>query len=143
MEPDRWLHLRHAEGFSPEMFERFRSGCVLWDAYVQANIRERERLGTNDGTPRYVCFPPELSPDRRVASLPVAGHQTLGSRARFENGASYLLREFFPFEFGKGLEEGLTEDLGDGRGPQTSWRTPVEFLSHRTGGVFPFGQSST
>jgi hypothetical protein len=142
MEATRWLRLRHPKGFSPEMFERFRSGCVLWDAYVQTSIRERERLGATDGAPCYVCFSPELSPDRRVASLPVGGHQTLGSRARFENGASYLLREFFPFEFGKDLEEGLTEDLGGGQGLQTSWRRPVELLSRHSGDATPFGRSS-
>lgn len=128
MQANRWLRLRHPEGFSVEMFDCFRSGCELWLAYVQVSIRERERLGINEGAPQYTASPPELSADRLVASLPLAGHSTLGSRSRYEDGASYLLREFFPFDFAQRLEEGLTEDAGDGRGYQTSWRSPARVL---------------
>jgi hypothetical protein len=135
---NRWLHLRHPDGFSSEMFDCFRSGCALWLAYVQVSIQERERLGNDDGSPRYAALPPELSADRLVASLPLAAHSTLGSRARYENMAAYLLREFFPLDFSQRLEEGLTEDLGDGRGAQTSWRTPAEVLQRLVGQAKPF-----
>jgi hypothetical protein len=134
MEPDRWLRLRHPEGFSAEMFDCFRSGCTLWLAYVQVRMRERERLQINEGAPQYTAFAPELSADGLVASLPLAGRSTLGSRARYENFASYLLREFFPFDFSQRLEEGLTEDVGDGRGYQTSWRSPARLLMSSASG---------
>jgi len=128
MEPTRWLRLRHPSGFSDEMFECFRAGCSLWDSYVQTSIRERSRLGARDGAPHYVCLDPELSTDRLVASLPLAAQSTIGSRAHYEDSASYLLREFFTFEFTRELEEGLTEDIGDGRGLQTNWRSPMKIL---------------
>lgn len=140
---NRWLHLRHPDGFSAEIFDCFRSGCALWLAYVEISIQERERLGNNDGAPRYTALPPELSADRLVASLPLAGHSTLGSRAKYENIASYLLREFFPFGFSQRLEEGLTEDIGDGRGYQTSWRNPAEDLRRLVAQTKPFVPGDT
>jgi len=137
MEANRWLRLRHPEGFSVEMFDCFRSGCALWLAYVNVSIQERERLQINDGAPQYTAFPPELSDDRLVASLPLAAHSTLGSRARYEDLASYLLRDFFPFVFSERLEEGLTEDIG--RGFQTNWRTPADLLKRLVAKAHPFG----
>jgi hypothetical protein len=125
------------------MFECFRSGCALWVAYVEISIQERERLGNNDGAPRYTSRPPELSADRLVASLPLGGQSTLGSRAKYENIASYLLREFFPFDFSQGLEEGLTEDIGDGRGYRTSWRSPAEDLRRLVAQAKPFVPGKT
>jgi hypothetical protein len=138
LQPTRYLRLRHPDGFSPEMFDRFRSGCALWDAYVQVALREWSRLGGRDGAPTYTCLPPELSPDRRVASLPIAGQSTLGSRVKYENCASYLLREFLPFDFLPQLEEGLTEDMGGGRGMQTNWRRPADVIQRLAGQVAPF-----
>lgn len=125
---NRWLHLRHPDGFSPEMFERFRAGCALWEAFVCTSVREWERLGAPDGAVKYACLPPELSLDRKVATCPLVATSTIGSRAKYENAGSYLLRAFLPPSFHTGLEEGLTEDIGDGRGPQTSWRTPADVL---------------
>lgn len=125
---NRWLHLRHPDGFSEAMFECFRAGCALWNTHVQVSIREWEHLGRPDGAARYVCLAPELSSDRRVASLPLAADSTVGSRARYEDAASYLLRQFFPLEFMLALEEGLTEDLGDGH--RTNWRRPLNSPKH-------------
>lgn len=122
MKPNRCLHLRHPEGFSDTMFERFEAGCELWDVFVQQSLSRWARFGSPFGDASYVCLPAELSDDRRVATLPLVSHSTLGSRARFEDAGAALLREFLPFEFALRLEEGLTEDIGDGRGMVTSWR---------------------
>lgn len=128
MQATRWLRLRHPDGFSDEMFERFHSGCALWDAYVQTSVREWQRLGAPDGAPHYTCLEPKRSADRKVVTLPLAGSSTLGSRAKYGNAGSYLLRSFLPLDFHLGVEEGLTEDLGDGRGAQTYWRKPAHVL---------------
>ena len=111
MKANRWLHLRHPDGFSPEMFERFRSSCALWEAYVSVSIREWQRLGAPDGDPRYTCLDPELSSDRQVATLPLAAVSTLGSRARYEDSASHLLRTFLPLDFHLAVEEGHSPDV--------------------------------
>ena len=137
VEANRWLHLRHPDGFDDDMFECFVAGCALWDAYVQTSLRERTRLGRPDGPASYVCLPPTRSDDRTVVTLPLAANSTVGSRASYEDAGSYLLREFFPLAFHLGLEEGLTEDLGDGHGASTNWRRPAEFSLGRVPVVRP------
>ena len=135
----RVLHLRHPDGFSEEMYLRFLAGCRLFQAHVSITLSEWERIA-NAGAERvvgeYAFGPPTLSPDRRVASLPIEGEATLGSRAAFENCSSYLLGAFLPPEFKQHLEEGLTEPAVDGR---TYWRTPSEPLARVVAGARPFG----
>lgn len=116
----RWLHLRHPSGFSDDDFERFRSGCALWEAYVRTSIAEHARLGDDEGDPVYVCLPPTRSADRTVVTLPLAGRSTLGSRAEYEDWGAFLLAHFLPLRLRRHLEEGLTEDIGGGA--QTFWR---------------------
>ena len=122
-EPNRWLHLRHPQGFTDEDFERFRAHCEVWQAYVSAVLANWSLLVTNTGqAPNYIFFEPELSPDRKIATLPVGGDSNLGSRSMFENGASRMLSEYFPWDFKQQLEEGLTETINRQKGPQTYWR---------------------
>jgi hypothetical protein len=139
MAADRWLHLRSSAPWSAEMFDRFRSGCRLWQAHVQAVCREPcADLGAAD----YEFFEPVLSGDRLVATLPVGGPWTLGSRSKFENIASYLLREFLPHEFCRDLEEGLTEpDASDPTKNSTSWRKPSEPIARAVARALPFAPS--
>ena len=130
MTANRWLHLRHPQGFSEELLERFQAGCRIWRAYVEALLTDW-RYTPNAGSaaaPRFVICDPELSADRRVATLPLGGEQTLGSRARIENQSCFLLRAYLPSEFKCDLEEGLTEDDLAGR-RVTNWRKPVVPLS--------------
>ena len=67
-------------------------------------------------------FDPELSAHRRIATLPLGGECTVGSRACFEDGCSRLLWQFYPLEFLVPLEEGVTEGLDPAQGPRTNWR---------------------
>lgn len=120
-EPDRWLHLRHPEGFSDAQLALFQAHCRIWRAYTEAVLAEWATLEPGGGpAPRYVFFEPTREGD--TVTLPVGGEQTLASRAMFEDAASHLLSDFFPLRFRLGLEEGLTETLDRTRGPRTSWR---------------------
>ena len=65
--------------------------AALLTAYLEAALQRRpnKRLRTDgrNGRPRagetaYVFFDPELSEDRNVATLPIGGRNTLGSRVR-------------------------------------------------------------
>lgn len=120
--PNRWMHLRHPDGFDDAMFEMFRAQCDVWQAYVQAVTRHWSVLESRGRPPEYEFFLPERSPDRRVVTLPVGGYQTLGSRATFEDANSRLLWDYLPLEMKKLLDEGLTETINSTRGPETFWR---------------------
>lgn len=121
--PNRWLHLRHAEGFSDDLFCRFEAGCRLWLSFARTCIDERRRLGEVLGEVDYRAGSPALSADRRVATLPVGGPWTLGSRSAFEDGSAWLLSHFMTHPDTLHIEQGLTEDIG--QGPATSWRPVV------------------
>jgi hypothetical protein len=114
--PNRWLRLRHPEGFSDDMFARFRAGARVWAAYVAAVLAEEYR----PGDVQYQVFEPEISADRTVVSLPIGGTQTLGSRSDFEDVHAYLLSRFMPLEFRRDLEEGITEPDGIDRSKLTT-----------------------
>lgn len=121
--PDRFLHLRHPDGFSDERFTLFVSHCRIWQAYVCAVLAEWHTIEPSHGrAPAYLFFDPSRSSDGLQVTLPVGGDQTLASRATFEDAASHLLSDFFPFEFKLGLEEGLTETTRPNGGLETSWR---------------------
>jgi hypothetical protein len=123
------------------MFSRFQCGCRLWQAYVQAFLRETASA-ESVGTPTYEFFAPTLSPDGLTATLPVGGAWTLGSRSKFENIASYLLSEFLPHDFRRQLEEGLTEpDLHRPSATSTSWRKPSEPIERALAAAMPFDDS--
>jgi hypothetical protein len=124
-EANRWLHVRHPRGFTPEQFDCFKAHCRVWQAYVEAVLREWEHF-RDYPAPRYEFFEPTLSADRRVATLPVGGEWVLGTRAEFENAGSRLLWERFPLEFQLELEEGITEpDFADATRSITNWRRPL------------------
>jgi hypothetical protein len=42
--------------------------------------------------------------------------------------SSQFLWRFFPAAFRRDLEEGITEDIGSGRGLETNWRRVPEFI---------------
>jgi len=124
--PNRWMRLRHPNGFTDELFAQFCAHCRIFRAYVEAALDEARCFPL--GPASYVFFEPELSADRRVASLPLGGTSTLGSRHSFENMSSFMLWHRLPLTFRERLEEGLTEDIGDGRGLQTNWREPTRAI---------------
>ena len=139
MAANRWIHLRSRQPWPPELFSRFQCGCRLWQAYVEAFLRE-DASQDSIGTPTYEFFPPTLSADGLTATLPIGGAQTLGSRHKFENIASYLLREFLPLDFRTQLEEGLTEPgLLHPEATATSWRDLSEPIERVLAAAMPFG----
>jgi hypothetical protein len=85
MPPNRWLHLRRREGFTPEAFERFRAHCRVVRAYVEAVLENWSHFESYPA-PRYEFYEPELSADRRIATLPLGGEQTLGTRNQARSG---------------------------------------------------------
>ena len=122
--PERWMRLRHPDGFTVERFAQFCALCRIFRAYVEATLAETASF--KFGSPSYVFFEAELSEDRRIASLPLGGIPTIGSGAMFENGSSWMLWHRLPLEFREHLEEGLSENLGDGL--RTNWRTPTQSI---------------
>lgn len=125
--PTRWLHVRHRGGFTDEQWSSFQAHCRYFEACANALLTSWVDLGKGDRPLEYLYFPPELSEDRTVATLPLGGDQTLGSRAAIENGHAellwcYLLR-CMPIEDFVKLEEGLTEPhLTDPSKLGTNWR---------------------
>lgn len=129
--PNRWLHLKHPDGFDDELFAEFEAHCRIFENHIQTvlgNVHHLWNLKRSVGeTPvRYVFFQPELSSDRKIATLPIGGENTLGTRASFENGLSWMLWYYMPVGFKRDLEEGITEDFGTGK--QTNWRKPVNAI---------------
>ena len=118
------MRLRHPDGFTPERFEQFCAQCRVFRAYVEASLAEATILKCGAGS--YVFFEPELSEDRSTASLPLGGWGTLGSRHEFQNASSWMLWHHFPLAFLAQLEEGLTENIGNGS--QTNWWPPAQAI---------------
>lgn len=125
--PNRWMHVRRADGFTDELFDVFVAGSEVLVAHANALLSVWHRLPSNADHPRinYTFYKPYLSADRKTATLPIGGSQTLGTRAAIENGLSYLLWEHIPGRFMEGIDEGLTETIDSSKGPQTFWRAPA------------------
>jgi hypothetical protein len=121
--PDRWMHLRSPAPFTDEQFQQFQAHCHVFQGFVDAACASWTQLSsTHEGNPpAYEFFEPELSEDRRTATLPLGGYQTLGSRHAFEDTSSRMLWRWFPLDFFKSLEEGPTERNHAGE-LETSWR---------------------
>lgn len=128
--PNRWMHVRQPAGFSPETFDVFCASAEIFVAHARALLKNWRRLPDNEDHPpiEYVFFPPELSDDRQVASLPIGGRSTLGTRLSIENLCSYMLWQYLPMHFMEGLDEGLTETIDSAQGPKTYWRLPASAI---------------
>jgi len=126
--PNRWMHLRQPADFSAEMFDVFCASAEIFVAHARALLKNWRRLPNNEDHPQieYVFFPPELSKDCQVASLPIGGGSTLGTRHSIENFCSYMLWQYLPIPFMEGLDEGLTETIDSTQGPKTYWRLPAQ-----------------
>ena len=131
----RWLHLRHPDGFSPERFEQFHAHCHVMQAYVKSLLANWNKLGAGtQPPPHYIFYEPELSEDRKIATLPLGGEWTIGSRAIIEDGCSKLLWRFMPISFTIDLEEGLTEYMPENlNAPEklhlsTHWRKALKVI---------------
>ena len=125
--PTRWLHVRHRGGFTDELWSAFQAHCRYFEGCANALLANWLALGLGDRPLHYVYFPPELSEDRTVATLPLGGDQNLGSRAAIENGLSRLLWCYMlprmALEDFVSLEEGLTEpSLTEPSQLTTNWR---------------------
>jgi hypothetical protein len=127
IEPDRWMHVRRADGISDELFDVIRAGAEILVAHATALLAVLHRLPGKADHSRvaYTFFDMTLSVDRTIATLPIAGASTLTTRALIENGLSYLLWEHIPSKYMEGLDEGLTETIDRAKGPETFWRAPA------------------
>ena len=128
--PNRWLRLRHPQGFDNEGFALFQVHVAIFRWYVEALLVHFQKLPYYQSHPeiQYVFFAPEISSDRQVVSLPLGGKRTLATRGKIENWSSYMLWQFFPKDFLQELEEGLTETIVTENGPVTTWREPCRGL---------------
>jgi hypothetical protein len=128
--PNRWMRLRRQEGFTDEAFGVFCASADVLVAHASALLRNWAALHPRQGESiaEYVFLPPEMSEDRTMLSLPIAGTPTVGTRAAIENGLSYLLWQHMSFRVMEGLEEGITETLVADVGPVTNWRTPAQSI---------------
>lgn len=127
--PNKWLHLRQASGFSPEMFDVFKANSEVFVAHAEALLSVWHRFPNNDLAPDYFFFPAELSQDLTIATLPICCESSVGTRSAIENGCSYLLWQHFPMSFMEGLEEGITETIDRSVGLTTNWRIPSHTIS--------------
>jgi hypothetical protein len=128
--PNRWMRLRRAVPFPQEEFDCFCAHALAFAAYASTWLQNWSRIPAHSKHPsvEYAFFPPEVSQDRLVVSLPIGGASTLSTRAALENGSSYMLWQFLPTKSMEGLEEGLTETIDPAKGPVTSWRLPSETI---------------
>jgi hypothetical protein len=112
MEPTDWFRIRHSEPFSEAAFRAFQASCSIYRARIEATLEHWTNLPTEQNVPKPTVefFPPELSEDRRVMSLPVrVENKTLGSRALLQYSASAELYGYLPFPLAGQVEVGVTE----------------------------------
>jgi len=130
-QPNRWLHLRYKDGFTPEMYECFKAHCKIYKAYVRKAIEVAKDMpnliasGVELGS-KYVFFELELSDDRKVCIFLLGGIYTLGFCYEFEHTASHILWVYFTEEILSKLELGLTEENENGM--ETTWESPPYFI---------------
>jgi len=128
--PNRWMRLRRPVAFTPQEFDCFCAHTSAFAAYAGTWLQNWNRIPSHAKHPSivYIFFPPELSRDRLVVSLPIGGESTLSTRAALENGSSFMLWQFLPVQSMAGLEEGLTETIDRVKGPTTNWRLPSQAI---------------
>ena len=126
--PNRWMRLRQPAGFTPADFDCFCAHTEAFVSYSRSWLQNWHRVPGRTDHPKveYLFFPPEMSQDRQVLSLPIGGASTLSTRAALENGSSYMLWQFMPAQCMEGLEEGFTEALASTESAQTNWRLPSQ-----------------
>jgi hypothetical protein len=129
--PNRWMRLRRLGGFTAEDFDCFSAHTEAFVAYAQSWLRNwhRQPRAASSPTIEYVFFPPEISDDGTVVSLPIGGQTSLGTHAALENGSSFMLWQFLSMTCMEGLEEGITETIDSRFGERTNWRQPFTAIS--------------
>jgi len=141
MEPTDWFRIRHDDPFPPETVAAFRASCAIYRAKVEAILQHWDHLPTMRTSPKpeVQFFPPEVSDDQRVLSLPIRVEpMTLGTRAFLQSSASRELYQYLPLAVVAGIDVGLTEPAFDGAGWRHDWWNP-----HRDNSIGPeeaFGQ---
>ena len=104
IKPNRWLRLKHSDGFDQVLFDKFVDHCHLFQLYVEALINSTTNLPNIENV-NYIFFDPELSQDKKIASLPIGGERNIGSRSIIENELSWMLWRYMPVDFKNNLEE--------------------------------------
>jgi hypothetical protein len=124
--PDRVLHVRQPAGFTAEALDVFRASAEIFKAHATKLLEVWHRLPNKHDHPKitYDFGPPALSDDGTIASLPISGEWTLGTRSEIEIGSAILLWRWMPYEFIDGLDQGRTED------GQTTWWPLMHTISY-------------
>jgi len=130
--PNVWLRLRHADGFTNEVFDYFKAACRMYQVRIESFIVNWESLATTRGTskPTARFFPAELAEDRSTASLPILVEGgTLGFRSLLHDTAKDLYA-FLPVGFMIGVEAGVTEpSFEEDGGWRSDWWNPHQPVS--------------
>lgn len=108
---ERQLHVRQPAGFDDATFDVFCASADIFMAHANALLQVWHRLPGKAGDPvvTYSFERPVLNADRTIASLTIAGEQTLGTRASIEIGSAHLLWMHFPIQALEGMDQGRTE----------------------------------
>ena len=114
---DRFLHVRRAGGFTPELFDVFCASAELFSSHASKLLELLPRLSIHEGHDPgvYVFGPASLSPDRTIATLPLGGSVSHGARSMIEIGYAHLLWVHMPMDAVDGMDQGRTE------GDDTQW----------------------
>jgi len=108
MNPIRFFHMRHPKGFSPELFERFRQNCLLWQSKVaeQIKLMSPDMFDSEKSIPAYEFGAPEISGDRHIVTLPITGKLSELGLKTFEFWFPSQLWQGFSIDFARELEVG-------------------------------------
>lgn len=107
--PNRWLFLRHPEGFDDQMLETFRASCKVWQAKIEAILEGWDHLSPYHKMlkPSYEFFPIEVDDEGKIVRLPLGGNLSYGAAKTFEDAFPSELFEFFPMWFQLDLDWGM------------------------------------
>lgn len=84
MKPNRYYRLRHPTGLGDSEIETLATNCSEWRTWVEERLAVyREELGWGDDI-QYVFFEPQLSEDRRTATVPLGGEPMYPAVGMFE-----------------------------------------------------------
>jgi hypothetical protein len=129
MRPNRWFGLRHPDGFSPDMFDHFKTQCRIWQTSVENQIAkwDEDVLLKRCEKPDYIFFEPTISQDRQIVTLPIGGEVDYLALKMFEDYFPELYRDFpTPFRFG--IELGRYDALFNPDDPGPSWSSMYQLV---------------
>jgi hypothetical protein len=137
--PTDCFRVRHDQPFSAEAFGVFVASCSIFRARIEAHLAHWSAIPSTKAVskPSVSFFPPELSADRRVMSLPVRVQgQTIGSRSLLQLSAAAELHVHLPPPLWLEVEIGVTEPgFEDPRVLRHDWWDPKRPMQPPTPGM--------